>query len=73
MLTRTVRYYRGRLDKYFDKRFGEYEDTVEYHNDPAVNKWRFVIPELGIEVELTCDDSGQITEKQKELISNEIR
>lgn len=67
MATKTERYYQRHLQKYFDKHYIEYDETVECFVDPAINKWRFIVPELGIEVNLTCDDTGRVSEK-KEMI-----
>ncbi len=61
------KWYQRRLYKYFEEHYGEYEDTAEYWNDPAINQWLFDIPELGIRVELTCSDRGIVTEQRYKL------
>lgn len=61
---KTEKWYQRRLAKYFTEHYGQYEDTAEYWNDPASNQWLFDIPELGIRVEITCDDSGNVHEQK---------
>ena len=61
------KWYQRRLYKYFEEHYGQYEDTAEYWNDPAINQWLFDIPELGIRVELTCSDRGIVTEQRYRL------
>lgn len=61
------KWYQRRLYKYFEEHYGEYEDTAEYWNDPAINQWLFDIPEIGIRVELTCSDRGIVTEQRYKL------
>lgn len=60
-------WYRNRLNKYFNKYFNDYEYTAEFYVDPAVNKWLFIIPELGLKIKLTCYDDGRVIET-RELI-----
>ena len=67
MLTRTDRFYRNKLQQYFNKKFLNYADVAEYYVDPEINIWKFIIRELGIEVTLTCDNDGAVTEKRKQL------
>ena len=57
---KTEKFYRNHLWKYFDKHFKEYEDTVEYFVDPALNQWKFMIPELDQTILLVCEDSGKV-------------
>lgn len=64
MLTRTERFYCNKLQQYFNRKFLNYADTAEYYVDPDINMWRFIIPELGIDVTLTCDNDGYVTEKR---------
>ena len=64
MLTRTERFYRNKLQQYFNRKFLNYADTAEYYVDSDINMWRFIIPELGIDVTLTCDNDGYVTEKR---------
>lgn len=61
------KWYQRRLAKYFTEHYEQYEDTVEYWPDPFVNQWLFDIPELGIRVELTCNDKGVVREQRYEL------
>lgn len=63
-LKRQERYYRRRLHYYMEEHFGQYEDDIEYFNDPAINQWLFYVPELDIRVELTCDDNGKVSEQR---------
>lgn len=64
---RHEKWYQRRLAKYFTERYSKYEDTAKYWNDPAPNQWLFDIPELGVRVELTCNDLGDVTEQQFKL------
>jgi hypothetical protein len=64
---KTEKWYQRRLAKYFTEYYEQYEDTVEFFNDPAPNQWLFDIPELGVRVELTCDRKGDIHEEKYEL------
>ena len=66
-MLRSEKFYNNRLQRYFDEHYGayerdEYEDEVEYYVNPAMNQWKFYIPELGVVVILTCDDSGDVSE-----------
>lgn len=63
-MTKPEKWYQRRLAAYFEKHYHEYEDAAEYWNDPAPNQWLFDIPELGIRVELTCDDKGNVKEQK---------
>ena len=58
---KTEKWYQRRLAKYFTEHYVQYEDTVEYWDDPAMNQWLFDIPELNERVELTCYDDGRVT------------
>lgn len=58
------KWYQRRLAKYFEEVYSEYEDYVEWFNDPFVNQWLFDIPEQGLRVELTCTDEGEIKEQR---------
>lgn len=57
---KTERFYQNHLQKYFDKHFKEYENTVEYFVDPAPNQWKFTIPELDQTILRVCEDSGKV-------------
>lgn len=60
---RTENFYTCRLQKYFNKFYCEYAETVEFYVNPNINQWHFVIRELGfIDILLTCHDDGRITE-----------
>ena len=58
----TSKWHQRRLARYFDEHYSQYEDTVEFWNDPAMNQWLFDIPELKIRVELTCKENGNVEE-----------
>lgn len=58
---RTEKWYQRRLAAYFTEHYAQYEDTVEFWNDLAMNQWLFDIPELKQRVELTCYDDGRVT------------
>ena len=58
------KWYNRRLAKYFVEHYEAYENTAEYWPDPEINQWLFDIYELGIRVELTCDDKGNVHEQQ---------
>ena len=68
MPTKPERYYYVRLKRYFDRNFGAYEETAEFYVDPDINKWKFIIPELKIEVLLTCNDIGHVIERRERLL-----
>lgn len=42
------------LQKHFDKRFKQYEDSIEWYVNPKENQWRFYIPELNVEISMAC-------------------
>lgn len=67
MSNKSENYYTRRLQRYFDKHYKDYEETAEYYVNPAINQWRFYIPELGYEVILTCDFYGGVAEVRKYL------
>lgn len=56
------RFYDGKLQRYFDKYYGELEDSAEFYNNPAANQWKFYIPEYKAEILLICHDSGRVEE-----------
>lgn len=58
------KWYQVRLSKYFNKNYIKYEDYVEFWNNPSENQWLFQIPEIGLRVQLTCDDKGVITDER---------
>ena len=61
------KWYQRRLARYFTEHFEQYEDSAEYFPDPFVNQWLFDIPELGVRVELTCNDKGEVREQRYKL------
>lgn len=56
------KWYQRRLAKYFTEHYGEYEDTATFWTDPFPNSWMFDITELGLRIELLCDDHGDVIE-----------
>ena len=58
------KWYSLRLGRYFEERYSEYEATAEWWNNPAINQWLFDIRELGLRIELTCNDDGTIVEQR---------
>lgn len=67
MTIKTERFYRNKLQQYFNKKYLNYADTAEYYVDPDINVWKFDIYELGVGITLTCDDYGVVTETRKQL------
>lgn len=57
--------YQRRLQRYFDKHYSQYEETVEWFPDGAPNKWKFIVPELGVIVTLVCGANGDISEAMR--------
>lgn len=66
-LQRAGNWYERRLQKYFDEYFKPYEETAEFYVNPAPNKWKFDIPELGITVRLCCTERGIVTEMRDKI------
>ena len=62
-----VKHYSSYLQRYFDRHWGHYDESAEWHANPAPNKWLFDIRELGVRVTLTCDDSGRVTESRVKI------
>ena len=58
-------WYIKRLQKYVNKHYGEYDESIEWYANPLPNQWRFVIPELELTILLTCDDEGEIVEERR--------
>ena len=58
-------YYAFHLQKYFNEFYFDYEETVEFYANPAINKWHFMIPELGLDILITCYDDGRIVERRE--------
>lgn len=65
---RNDKWYQRRLAKYFTEHYSQYEDTAEFWNDPAPNQWMFDIPELGVKIELTCDEDGNVITVQYPML-----
>lgn len=63
-MTRQEWWYERKLQRYFDRYWIEFGDDAEFYVNPAPNKWKFLIRELGLSVELTCNDIGIIREKR---------
>ena len=61
-MQKSDRFYDGKLQRYFDKYYGELEDTVEFYNNPAPNQWKFYVPKYKAEILLNCNDSGRVEE-----------
>ena len=57
------KWYRDKLNAYFNSRYWKYADDVEWYVDTAPNVWRFYIPWFNEIVTLTCDDDGHIREE----------
>ena len=64
---KSEKWYHERLQKYFDRTFGAYEESAEWYVNPAPNKWKFIIPELEIVVTLTCNNIGWVIEKRDKI------
>lgn len=60
------RWYITRLARYFEAHYRQYEDTAEFFPDPADNQWLFDITELEVRIELTCHETGVVTEERYE-------
>lgn len=63
----TEKWYRRRLAEHFAENFTDYEESAEYLVDPTPNQWLFDIRELGLRIELTCNDRGIVTESRTSL------
>lgn len=61
-MDKSVRFYDGRLQRYFNEYYGALEDSVEFHNNPAINQWKFYIPDYKADILLICHDSGKVEE-----------
>ena len=61
----TEKYYNTKLQNYFDKYYSDYAETAEFYVNPEINKWRFIIHELELNILLTCYDDGRIVEKRE--------
>ena len=68
MTKKSEQYYENRLQKYFDKYYSHFSETAEFYVNPEINKWRFIIPELSLNILLTCYDDGRIVEVREVLV-----
>lgn len=64
MIAAEEAFYKNHLQKYFDKHFKKYEDSVVYFVDPAPNQWKFAIPELNAIILLVCDDKEKVRRRE---------
>ena len=60
-------YYTPKLQKYFDKYYSAFAETAEFYVNPEVNKWRFIVHELGLNILLTCYDDGRIVKTRESM------
>ena len=58
-------WYIKRLQKYYNEHYLEHDETTEWFADPKPNTWRFILPELNLDIILTCDDDGKVTEERR--------
>lgn len=56
-------WYIKRLQKYYNAYYLQYDDEIEWYANPEPNKWRFRIPSMKLEIELECDDRGNISRR----------
>ena len=68
MVRQSEEFFNAKLQKYFDKFYSDYAETAEFYVNPNVNKWRFIIRELGLNILLTCDDDGRIVERREVMM-----
>lgn len=62
-----VKHYSSYLQRYFDRNWGHYDESAEWHPNPASNIWVFDIREMGIRVTLTCDEYGSVRESRMKI------
>lgn len=60
-------WYIKHLQRYFNKHYLNYDETVEWYANPEPNKWRFIVHELGLSILLICDKNGKVTEERSEI------
>lgn len=61
-------WYIKRLQKYYNDHYLQHDEEVEWYANPKPNKWRFIIPKLMLNVLLTCDDEGNVTEERTKYV-----
>lgn len=61
-------WYIERLQRYYNDHYLQYDEEVEWYANPLPNQWRFIIPKLRLNVLLTCDDEGNVTEERTEYV-----
>lgn len=66
-MTKTSRYYMGRLQKYFDNYWSAYGDSAGWLVNPKPNQWQFIIMDLGLKITLTCNDNGRVSERRERV------
>lgn len=59
-LKHSDKWYQVRLSKFFNERFSDFEEFVEWDVDPAINVWKFKIPALNEKYRVECNDDGKI-------------
>ena len=64
---RTERFYANYLREYVNKYYGVYEESIEWFPNPSLNQWKIRIPELELDILLTCYDDGEVIEKRKRV------
>lgn len=72
---RHERWCRRRLHNYMVDHYEALEDSgeIEWYDDLTPNIWRFDIPARGLQVTLTCDIAGHVTETQKPIKGSGLR
>ena len=68
MPRQTAEYYNQRLQLYFNRHYKRYAKTAEFYVNPEINKWRFIIPDLNLNILLTYYDDGRIVEVREGLL-----
>lgn len=60
---KTDKWYRDRLNAYFNSHYGKYEYDAEWYIDTEPNVWRFYIPVFNEIITLICDEDGRVREE----------
>lgn len=66
------KWYERKLKKYYSEHYGEYDEYVEWYVNPEINEFKFIVPQLGQRIKLTCYDNGEITEAKEDVDFDEI-